>query len=63
MRHFAGTAQRLAARLRQRAAPAAGHRQARDPGGEAWASVGPWIRFAAAGILIAWLLSLGVFGP
>jgi hypothetical protein len=62
MRHFTGTASRRAARLRR---PAAldGNRPARDPDGEAWASAGPWIRFAAAGILIAWLLSLGVFGP
>ena len=62
MSDFNDTAQRLAPRLALPGSHMTGTRRQRgrvsEPGESAWA----WTRFAAAGIVIAWLLSLGVFG-
>lgn len=62
MSDFNDTAQRLASRLGLPASHVCGTRRQRElvnePGESAWA----WTRFAAAGIVIAWLLSPGVFG-
>ncbi|HLB15215.1 MAG TPA: hypothetical protein VJM14_09810 [Burkholderiales bacterium] len=62
MSDFNDTAQRLAPRLALPASHMTGTRRQRElvsePGESAWA----WTRFAVAGIVIAWLLSMGVFG-
>jgi hypothetical protein len=39
-----------------------GTRRQREPVSEPWESAWAWTRFAVAGIVIAWLLSMGVFG-
>jgi hypothetical protein len=62
MSDFTDTAARLAPRLALPAGDVIGTRWRREvanePGESAWA----WTRFAVAGIVIAWLLSMGVFG-
>ena len=62
MSDFKDTGQRLAPRLGLPASHVTGTRRQRELVNEAWESAWAWTRFAAAGIVIAWLLSLGVFG-
>jgi hypothetical protein len=62
MSDFNDTGQRLAPRLSLPASQVTGTRRERELVAEPWESVWAWTRFAAAGIVIAWLLSLGVFG-
>ena len=62
MSDFNDTAQRLAPRLGLPASHVTGTRRQREHVNEPWESAWAWIRFAAAGIVIAWLLSLGMFG-
>ncbi len=62
MSDFNDTAQRLAPRLALPASHMTGTRRQRELVSEARASVWAWTRFAVAGIVIAWLLSMGVFG-
>jgi hypothetical protein len=56
------TAQRLAPRLVLPASHVTRTRRRRDVVTEPRESVWAWARFAVAGIVIAWLLSMGVFG-
>jgi hypothetical protein len=62
MSDFTETAQRLAPPLRLPGVRFAAARWRREPPVEARESVRTWLRFAAAGIVIAWLVSLGTFG-
>jgi len=62
MSDFNDTAQRLAPRLALPASHMTGTRRQRELVSEPWESAWAWTRFAAAGIVIAWLLSMGVFG-
>ncbi len=62
MSDFTDTAQRLAPPLGLPASHVAGARRRREPRSEPWEGVWTWARFAAAGIVIAWLLSQGAFG-
>ena len=62
MSDFNDTAQRLAPRLTLPASHVIGTRRQRELVSEPWKSAWAWIRFATAGIVIAWLLSMGVFG-
>ena len=60
MSDFNDTAQRLAPRLSLPASHVIGTRRQHELASEPWESA--WTRFAVAGIVIAWLLSMGVFG-
>jgi len=62
MSDFNDTAQRLEPQLALPASHMTGTRRQREPVSEPWESAWAWTRFAVAGIVIAWLLSMGVFG-
>jgi hypothetical protein len=62
MSDFNDTAQRLEPRLALPASHMTGTRRQRELVSEPWESAWAWTRFAVAGIVIAWLLSMGVFG-
>ncbi|MGH8682229.1 MAG: hypothetical protein ACREVP_12095 [Burkholderiales bacterium] len=62
MSDFTDTAQRLAPRLGLPASHVIGTRRQRELANEPGESARAWARFAVAGIVIAWLLSMGVFG-
>ena len=62
MSDFNDTAQRLAPRLYLPASQVIGTRPPRDLVTAPRESARAWTRFAVAGIVIAWLLSMGVFG-
>lgn len=59
MSDFTDTAQHLAPRLALPASDVIGDRAPRAPVHERWGSA--WTRLAAAGVVTAWLLSMGVF--
>jgi hypothetical protein len=56
------TSQRLAPPLLLPASRVVRSTRHREVASESWESVWAWTRFAAAGIVIAWLLSMGAFG-
>ncbi len=62
MSDFNDTAQLPAPRLALPASHVTRTRRQRELVAEPWESAWAWTRFAAAGIVIAWLLSMGVFG-
>ena len=62
MSDFNDTAQRLAPRFALPESHMTRARRRRELVNEPWESAWAWTRFAVAGIVIAWLLSMGVFG-